>query len=99
HAGPPKVERQFVGGDSPPGPLPSRKTYSSRSGAPGPAFNAAWNQGCSSEVWLGTMSIMTLSRRLWAARTIASKSDRVPRDGSTSRKSDTSYPPSVQGEG
>ena len=44
-AGPPKTEPQLLGGSSPCSPRPSRKMYRSRSGEPGAAASARWNQG------------------------------------------------------
>ena len=39
-------------------PRPSRNQNRSRSGEPGPAASAAWNQACWSETWLGTTSMI-----------------------------------------
>src|SRR5699024_1300156 len=66
-------------------PRPSRKRYRSRSGEPGAACRAAWNQRCSSEVWLGTRSTITRRPRSWAAAMSRSASARVPNRGSTWR--------------
>ena len=84
-AGPPNIETQSVGGCSPSGPVPSRKTYRSRAAEPRPAASASWNQAWSSEVWLGTMSTTTRMPCACSRSTRASKSARVPRRGSTSR--------------
>ena len=61
-----------------------------RSGEPGPAASAAWNQACWSEKWFGTTSIVTRMPRSWAAASSASKSASVPKIGSTSHGSLTS---------
>ena len=42
----------------PSGPRPGRNQNRSRSGEPGPAASAAWNQACRSETWFGTMSMI-----------------------------------------
>ena len=60
HAGPPKIDRQSFGGRSPPGPRPGRNQNRSRSGDPGPAASAAWNQRWRSEQWFGTTSMIVL---------------------------------------
>ena len=64
---------------------PSRNMYRSRSGLPGPAARAAWNQACSLEVWLGTRSTMNFRPRLWASAISLSASPRSPKRGSTPR--------------
>ena len=56
----------------------SLQTYISRLAEPGGERRAAWNQGCWSEVWLITSSVITRRPRLWAARTKARKSRMVP---------------------
>ena len=66
-AGPPKTLCQSLGGSLWSGPRPSRKTYRARSGLWGGDARAATNQGCWSDVWFGTRSTMTLSRRVWAS--------------------------------
>ena len=40
-------------------PVPSRNQKRARSSLPGAAARAAWNHGCWSLQWLGTMSIRT----------------------------------------
>ncbi len=79
HAGPPKQETQSLGGSAPSGPRPGRKTYRWRSGLPGPADSAAWNQAYWSEVWFGTMSGMTRIPYSWASSMNCSASAMVPR--------------------
>ena len=44
---PEKFDGQAVGISSPPAPRPGRNQNRSRSGEPGPAASAAWNQACS----------------------------------------------------
>ncbi len=90
HAGPPNWLIQSLGGRSPPTPLPSRKWKRSRSGEPGAAASACWNQTCSSEVWLGTMSSRTRSPSACASASSSVASSRVPKIGSIARKSETS---------
>ena len=85
HAGPPKVESQSVGASLPSSPRPGRKTYRARSGLPGPAASAAWNQTCWSEEWLGTMSTITRMPWSWASAISRSASSSVPKSGSMSR--------------
>ena len=65
-AAPPKIDSQLFGGSSPVAPRPSRNRYRPRSGEPGALARAAWNQTCSSEVWLGTRSTSTRTPRPWA---------------------------------
>jgi hypothetical protein len=50
----------------------------------------AWNQGCWSDVWFMTKSMITRMPSLWASSTNSEKSPIVPNSGSTSVKSDTS---------
>ena len=45
---------------------------------PAGARRARWNQGCWSEVWLMTSSIITCMPRWWAASRNCRKSSRVP---------------------
>ncbi len=85
HMPPPKTLSQLFGGSSPFSPVPSRKMYRARSGLPGAAFNASWNQTCWSLEWFGTRSTMTRMPRSCAPASIASKSAKVPKIGSTSR--------------
>ena len=47
-------------------------------GDPAGARRARWNQGCWSDVWLMTSSVMTFRPRLWASRTKVRKSRREP---------------------
>ena len=56
HVVPEKGDGQAVGISSPPGPRPSRNQNRARSGEPGGESIAAWNQACSTDTWLGTMS-------------------------------------------
>ena len=84
-AGPPKTLCQSFGGWSPVGPRPSRKMYRARSGLPGAAASAAWNQRCADEVWFGTRSTITRRLRDRASAISLSASARVPNSGSTSR--------------
>ena len=84
-AGPPKIDCQSFGGRSPPGPRPGRNQNRSRSAEPGPAASAAWNQGCWSEPWFGTMSMMILMPSACASPISASASASVPKTGSMSR--------------
>ena len=84
-AGPPKADSQSVGASSPCSPRPGRNTYRSRSGLPGPAARAAWNQRCWSEEWFGTMSMMTRRPSPCASAIMASASARLPKSGSMSR--------------
>ena len=60
----------------------SDQTYQSRYGESG-LDRALWNQGCSSEVWLTTRSIITRRPRLPAWCTSSAKSPRVPICGRT----------------
>ena len=85
HAGPPKIDAQSFGGRSPPGPRPSRNQNRSRSGDPGGAASAASNQGCRSEAWFGTMSMMILMPRACASPINCSASASVPKAGSMFR--------------
>ena len=75
---PPKIARQLFGGSSPLGPLPSLNQKRARSGEPGAAFNAAWNQAWSELQWLGTMSSMMRMPRSFASANVRSKSASVP---------------------
>src|SRR6185369_2742010 len=59
----------------------SLHTYQLRFSEPGGAVRAAWNQGCWSEVWLITSSVMTLRPRRCASFTKALKSAIRPYDG------------------
>ena len=85
HAGPPKIERQLLGGRPPPGPRPGRNQNLARSADPGPAASAAWNHGCWSEQWFGTMSMIVRRPCAWASAISASASARVPKAGSMER--------------
>ncbi len=76
---------QSLGGSSPCAPRPGRKWKSSRSGLPGPAASAAWNQTCWSETWLGTMSTMVRMPASRASAMSFSASARLPKAGSTAR--------------
>ncbi len=51
-----KLDTQCVGISAPSAPLPGWNQKRSRSAEPGPAWSAAWNQTCWSEMWFGTMS-------------------------------------------
>ena len=95
HAGPPKLDAQLLGG--PPSSDGSAHTYQSRFGLLREA-RASINQGCSMLVWFGTKSRMTRKSRFAASLTSASRSSSVPSAGSTSQKSETSYPQSAFGE-
>jgi hypothetical protein len=57
-------------------------TYQSRYGESGEE-QAARNQGCSSDVWLSTRSIITRMPRFSAWCSSSAKSPMVPRRGST----------------
>src|SRR6476661_1445407 len=76
---PPNSDSQLFG--SPPSAAGSRQMYQSRFGLLYEA-RLSMNQGCWSEVWLGTRSRMTLSPLACAAFTSASKSAIVPNSGS-----------------
>ena len=59
----------------------SDHTYQSRAADPGLARRARWNQGCWSEVWLITSSVMTRMPRRCASFTKALKSFIDPYEG------------------
>ena len=61
----------------------SDHTYQSRQRLPAGDFTARRNQGCWSEVWLITSSVMTRRSRLWASRTNRLKSRTLPYIGLT----------------
>ena len=52
---------------------------------PGPAASAAWNHGCWSETWLGTMSTIVRMPSASASAISASASSSVPKAGSIAR--------------
>ena len=56
----------------------SDQTYQSRALEPFLARRARWNQGCWSEVWLITSSVITRSPRLCASAMKRRASARVP---------------------
>ena len=78
---PEKLETQFVGISSPCSPRPGRNQNRSRSGEPGPAASAAWNQGCWSETWFGTTSMIVRIPSARASAISASASARSPKAG------------------
>src|SRR5207245_6379921 len=92
-------DRQLFGGSSPFRPRSGRNQNNSRAAEPGPAASASRNQGCAAEQWLGTTSMMTRSPSACASAMSASASASVPKAGSMSRKSETSYPASAIGDG
>ena len=85
HVSPWKFEIQLVGISSPFGPLPGWNQKRSRSGLPGPAARACWNQGCSLETWFGTMSMIVRMPSSRASLMSSSASSRVPKVGWMSR--------------
>ncbi len=85
HADPPKIDCQSFGGSSPAGPRPGRNQNRSRAGEPGAAASASVNQGCSSEAWFGTTSMMIRMPSACASPISASASASVPKTGSMLR--------------
>ena len=83
--GPEKFETQWVGISSPSRPGPGRNQKRARSGEPGPAASAAWNHGCWSETWFGTMSTMVRMPSASASAMRRSASSSVPNAGSMAR--------------
>lgn len=79
---PPKIESQLLGGV--PSNLASAHTYQSAFGLLA-LLRLSLNQGCWSEVWESTWSIITRRPSSCARATSARKSSRVPNIGSTSR--------------
>jgi hypothetical protein len=85
HVLPWKLDTQCVGICEPSSPLPGWNQNRWRSGDPGSAFNAAWNQGCWSETWFGTTSTIVRIPSAAASAISASASSRVPKAGSIAR--------------
>ena len=79
------MDGQRVGISSPPGPRPGWNQNRARSGEPGAAASAAWNQGCWSDTWFGTMSTIVRMPRASAAVISSSASASVPNAGSIAR--------------
>ena len=67
------------------GPRPGRNQNRARSGEPGPAASAAWNQAWRLETWLGTTSMIVRIPWSSASAMSASASARVPKAGSMAR--------------
>ena len=85
HAEPPKIERQPFGGSAPSSPLPGRNQKRARSAEPGGDASAAWNHGCWSETWFGTMSTIVRIPSARASASSCSACSSVPSAGSIDR--------------
>ena len=82
---PPNCDGHAFGGSSPSMPVPGRNQNRSRHGEPGPAASAAWNHGCWSDTWFGTMSTIVRMPSARASAISASASESEPNTGSIAR--------------
>ena len=80
-AEPPKIDCQPFGGSSPVSPLPARNQKRARSGEPGAEASASWNQGCWSETWFGTTSMIVRMPSARASEISCSACSSVPKAG------------------